>query len=77
MGFPRQEYPSGLSFPSSGDLSDAGKEPGSPALQVDSLQTEPPGKSNIGLNIYQDPSPMAVNPWDHQLNKRITKIDII
>ena len=42
MGFPRQEYWSGLSFLSPGDLPNAGMEPGSPALQVDSLLIEPP-----------------------------------
>ena len=40
MGFSRQEYWSGLPFPSPGDLSDPGIEPGSPALQADSLPTE-------------------------------------
>ena len=40
MGFSRQEYWSGLSFPSPGDLPDPGIEPGSSALQVDSLPTE-------------------------------------
>ena len=44
MGFSRQEYWSGLSFPSPGDLPDPGMEPGSPALQADSLLPEPPGK---------------------------------
>ena len=39
MGFSRQEYWSGLSFPSPGDLPDPGIEPGSPALQADSLPT--------------------------------------
>ena len=43
MGFSRQEYWSGLSFPSPGDLPDPGIEPGSPALQADSLLTEPHG----------------------------------
>ena len=33
----------GLSFPSPGDLPDLGIEPGSPALQADSLPSEPPG----------------------------------
>ena len=40
MGFPRQEYWSGLSFPSPGDLPEPGIEPvslGSPVLQEDSL----------------------------------------
>ena len=40
MGFPRQEYWSGLPFPSPGDLPNPGTEPGSPALQVDDLPTE-------------------------------------
>ena len=44
MGFPKQEHWSRLSFPSPGDLPDPGIKPGSPALQEDSLQTEPPGK---------------------------------
>ena len=35
---------SGLPFPSQGDLPDPGIEPGSPALQADSLPSEPPGK---------------------------------
>ena len=37
MGFPRQEYWSGLPFPPPGDLPDAGMETDSPALQVDFL----------------------------------------
>ena len=42
MGFSRQEYWSGLPFPSSGDLPNPGFEPWSPALQADSLSSEPP-----------------------------------
>ena len=45
MGFSRQEYWSGLLFPSPGDLSNPGIEPRSPALQADTLPPEPPGKS--------------------------------
>ena len=41
MEFSRQEYWSGLSFPSSGDLPNPGIEPESPALQVDSLPSQP------------------------------------
>ena len=44
MGFSRQEYWSGLPFPSPGDLPDSGIEPGSPALEADALTSEPPGK---------------------------------
>ena len=40
MVFSRQEYWSGLPFPSPGDLPDPGTKPGSPALQTDSLPTE-------------------------------------
>ena len=40
--FSRQEYWSGLPFPSPGDLPDPGIEPGSPALQADSLLSDPP-----------------------------------
>ena len=43
--FSRQEYWRGLPFPSPGDLPDPGIEPTFPALQVDSLLSEPPGKS--------------------------------
>ena len=44
MGFSRQEYWSGVPFPSPGDLPDPGIEPRSPALQADALTSEPPGK---------------------------------
>ena len=46
-GFSRQEYWSGLPFPSPGDLPDPVIELGSPALQADALLSEPPGKSII------------------------------
>ena len=42
MEFSRQEYWSGLPFPSPGDLPNSGIEPGSPALQADALLFEPP-----------------------------------
>ena len=44
MGFARQEYWSGLPFPSPGDLLNPGIEPRSPTLQADALTSEPPGK---------------------------------
>ena len=44
MVFSRQEYWSGLPFPSPGDLSDPGIEPGSLALADGFFTTEPPGK---------------------------------
>ena len=44
MEFSRQDYWSGLPFPSPGDLPDPGIEPGSPTLQADALPSEPPEK---------------------------------
>ena len=44
MGFSRQEYWSGLPFPSPGDLPDPGIEPGFPTLEADALTSEPPAK---------------------------------
>ena len=44
MEFSRQEYWSGLPFPSPGDLPLAGIEPGSPVMQADALLSEPPVK---------------------------------
>ena len=49
VGFSRQEYWSGVPFPSPEDLSNAGIEPGSPALWADALLSEPPGKSKPGV----------------------------
>ena len=44
MGFPRQEYWSGLPFPSPWDHPNPGIEPESPALQANSLPAELPGE---------------------------------
>ena len=43
IGISRKEYWHGLPFPSPGDLPDLGIKLGSPALQVDSLPSEPSG----------------------------------
>ena len=51
MEFPRPEYWSGKHIPSPEDLPDPGIELGSPALQVDSLPTELPGKPSKGLSV--------------------------
>ena len=48
MGFPRQEYWSGLLFPSLGDLPDPGIKPKSPALQMNSLPL-----SQLGSHVRQ------------------------
>ena len=58
MGFSRQEYWSGLPFPSPGDLPNPRIEPGSPALQADSLPTElwrkPSAYNSVTLLLTQD-----------------------
>ena len=49
LEFSREEYWSGYPFPSPGDLHDPGIKPGSPALQADSLLSEPPGKPSLDI----------------------------
>ena len=60
LGFSRQEYWSGLPFPSPEDVPDPGFEPGSPVLQADSLPFELQGRplkdrttDNIIMNHFQ------------------------
>ena len=66
-GFSRQEYWSGLPFPSPGDLPNPEIEPWSPALQADTLPSEPPGlnPSPKVTNILQDQisTPLLWNIW--------------
>ena len=66
MGFPRQEYWSGLPFLSPGDLPDPGVKPGSLALQADSLLSEPPRKPqsvpNAILNTLLTLIPLIPTP---------------
>ena len=52
MEFSRQEHWNGKPFPSAGDLPEPGINPESPALQVDSLPSEPPGEPSNHYNIY-------------------------
>ena len=59
MGFSRQEYWSSLPFPSPGDHPNPGIEPGSPALEADTLTSEPPGKPQRKDNQLHNNS---VNP---------------
>ena len=54
MGFSRQEYCSGLPLPSPGYLPDPGIEPRFPALQADSLPSEPPGKPLYHITKQQN-----------------------
>ena len=58
MGFSRQEYWSGLTFPSPGTLPNPRIKSRSPALQADSLLSEQPGKSKgdavaeVHINLF-------------------------
>ena len=62
MEFSREEYCSGLPFPSPGDLPNPGIEPRSPALQADSLRSEPQGKpKNTGVGSLSSPGDLP-NP---------------
>ena len=61
MGFSRQEYWSGLPCPPPGDLPDTRIEPMSPALQVDSLPTEPPWEALIE-RLYSANTLLVKNP---------------
>ena len=58
-GFSRQEYWSGLPFPSPRDLPNPGTEPRCPALQTDSLPSEPPGKPHNWILL--NPTAMCSN----------------
>ena len=51
IGFSRQEYWSGLPFPSPQDLPDPGIEPRSPSLQADTLPSEPPGEKESYTDV--------------------------
>jgi len=59
MGFSRQEYWSGLPCPPSGDLPNPGTEPRSPALQADSLPSEPPGYTYFKIKVEKKKSYQA------------------
>ena len=66
-GFTSQEYWSGLPCPPPGDCPNPGIEPRSPALQADSLLSEPPEKpKNIGvgsLTFLQETFPTQKLNW--------------
>ena len=62
MEFSRQEYWNGQPFPSPGDLPHPGMEPSSPALQADSLLSEPPGKPP-GQEQMSKTDILLTQPW--------------
>ena len=84
VGFSRQEYWSGLPFPSPGDLPNPGIEPGSPALQTDALPSEPLGKPqtlmstlmyysvNIKVKRAQGPTSYVKDPKCLQIVRNCT-----
>ena len=63
MGFSRQEYWSGLPFPSPGDLPNPGIEPRSPAFQADALTSEPPGKPIFCPTSFQREWAAFLGAW--------------
>ena len=71
MEFSRQEYWSGLPFPTPADLPDPGIEPGSPPVRADALPSEPPGNGetpNLNVDMIRDPtcSPSQEATTSHQ-----------
>ena len=89
MGFPMQEYWSGLSFPSLGDLPSPGIELASPVLQMGSLSLEPSGKASLhgrcvfnSLGNCQQFSKVAVpfyfpisNLWEFSCSTSLPTVD--
>ena len=63
MEFSRQGSWSGLPFPSPEDLPDPGIKPRSPALQADSLPSEPPGKPVLQQRTSTNISTSFINPY--------------
>ena len=66
MGFSRQEYWSGLPLSSPGDLPNPGVESGSPALQADSLPTEPQGlvgSNPVCVGVRLRDARIGLHPW--------------
>ena len=66
MGFPRQEYWSGLPFPTPGDLPDPGIQSVSPALAGVLFTTEPPGKPlpDVQFSSVTQSCPTLCDPID-------------
>ena len=73
MGFPRQEYWSGLACPPPGDLPDPGIEPTSPGLIGGFFTIEPPGKpahTGQGTPVASQPLVARGEAWNKTLPHR-------
>ena len=77
MGFSRQEYWSGLPFPSPGNLPDPGIEPRSPALQACALTSEPPGKPNGKESACNEGDPSFIPGLEDPLEKEMATFSSI
>ena len=75
MGFPRQEYWSGLPFPSPGELPDPGTEPRSPALQADALPTELCGKPVYAIHQRKSATGILLKRTLNKPRKELPKFD--
>ena len=64
MGLPRQEYWSGLPFPSPRDLPEPGTEPASPGLAGGFFITEPPGKPSVAAGGPEN----KLNDFNYKMN---------
>ena len=74
IGFSVQEYWSGQPFLSPGDLPHPGIEPRSPALQVDSLPSEPPGKPMIkNRHPQRSDFPMKQTPQQYFIFSQLVR----
>ena len=73
MGFPRQEYWSGLLFPSPGDLPNPGVEPASPAGQVGSLTRSHQGNPLYTLHLDNVLRQLYLNKVGEEMEKNETK----
>ena len=65
MGFSRQEYRSGLPFPSPGDPPNSGIELRSPSVKADNLPSEPPGKSLCNIGLHSETNALGVLSYDY------------
>ena len=74
IGFSRQEYWSGLPFPSPGDLPNPGIEPRSLTLQADSSPFEPPGKPQYIVVIIIKTCPLVCSATGSHIIPKLTTL---